>query len=158
MQQRYMRINRGGAMPMASSEDQAPIPQPSSGSTPGNRDTVCASGRAHSRLCGSSTAPHEKLLTPSDILARLSMTSADPAKWMRRTFKKHGVPYAHVCGKVRATEGQYQMLLERITSSQSVALSGKTSAISEARSLSTTSASASKSTVQERVTAMLRRT
>ena len=60
------------------------------------------------------------LLTPRDVLSRLNMNSTDPAKWMRRTFVKHGVPYIHACGKLRATEAQYQLLLEKITCSPSV--------------------------------------
>lgn len=98
------------------------------------------------------------LLTPSDILSRLSMTSADPAKWMRRTFVKHGVPYVHACGKMRATEAQYQILLEKITCSPSVPLGRTTFTIFEEQSRSATSSSMSKSSVQERVSQMLRRT
>jgi hypothetical protein len=60
-------------------------------------------------------APGETLLTPKDILARLAMTSTDPAKWMRRTFKKHGVPFVHVGGKLRASEAQFRLLERFLT-------------------------------------------
>ncbi|WP_255326250.1 hypothetical protein [Sphingobium sp. EM0848] len=86
------------------------------------------------------------------------MTSTEPTKWMRRTFDKYGVPYVHVCGKMRATEAQYQMLLEKITCSPSVAVGRTAFTISEERSRSATSKSSSKNSVQERVTQMLRRT
>lgn len=151
-------VQQLGAVPRASSEDHAPIPQQSSGSAPGNRDAVTASGRAHSWPRAFPSTPRERLLTPGDILSRLSMTSADPAKWMRRTFEKHGVPYVHACGKIRATEAQYLMLMDKITCSPPVALRKATSTKSEARSCSATSASTSKRSVQERVIAMLRRT
>ena len=105
------------------------------------------------------TAGHDEfLLTPRDILSRLSMTSAEPTKWMRRIFDKYGVPYVYACGKMRATEAQYQMLLEKITCSPSVAVGRTAFTISEDQSRSATSGSTSKNSVQERVTQMLRRT
>ena len=88
----------------------------------------------------------------------LGMTRADPAKWMRRIFTKHGVPYVHACRKMRATEAQYQMLLEKITCSP-CAHAGRTAFTTSAeRSRLVTSGSKSKSSVQERVTQMLRGT
>ena len=95
------------------------------------------------------------LLTPSDILSRLSITSANPTKWMRRMFVKHGVPYVHACGKVRATEAQYQMLLEKITCSPSAPVGRAAFTLLGERS---SSATMSKNSVQERVTQMLHRT
>ncbi|WP_375196718.1 hypothetical protein [Sphingobium sp.] len=102
--------------------------------------------------------PTATLLTPRDILSRLNMHSTDPAKWMRRTFVKHGVPYIHACGKMRATESQYQLLLEKITCSPSVPVGRTGFTIFEEQSRSATNGSSSRSSVQERVTAMLRRT
>lgn len=46
-------------------------------------------------------------LKPEAILARLGIESADPARWLRRTFKKYDVPYLQVAGQVRATEEQF---------------------------------------------------
>ena len=106
----------------------------------------------------SNAGPGEPLLTPRDIFSRLSMTSADPAKWMRRIFKKHGVLYVRACGKMRATEARYQMLLGMITYSPSVRVGRTAFTISEAQSRTVTGGSTSKNSVQERVTQMLRRT
>ena len=98
------------------------------------------------------------LLTPNDILSRLSMTSAEPAKWMRRTFEKYRVPYVHLCGQVRATEAQYQLLLERVSCFPSAEMERAASTISMAKLRKATSTSASTGSVHERVTQMLRRT
>ncbi len=103
----------------------------------------------------SSGAP---LLTPSDILSRLSLTSAKPTKWMRRIFGKHHVPYVHVCGQIRATEAQYRLLMERITCSPCGAVERSTSTTSKRRLEEASSTSTSRNSVQERVTQMLRRT
>ena len=100
----------------------------------------------------------DTLLTPQDILDRLRMKSAEPAKWMRRTFKKHGVPFMHACGQIRATEAQYRLLLDKITCSQSVPVGRTAFSTSVAKSRSATSESTSRNSVQERVTQMLRRT
>ena len=98
------------------------------------------------------------LLTPNDILSRLSMTSAEPAKWMRRTFEKYRVPYIHLCGQVRATEAQYQLLLKSVSFSASTAAGRPASTTSKVESRKTTCASASKCSVHEQVTQMLLRT
>ena len=95
------------------------------------------------------------LLTTNDILSRLSMTSTEPAKWMRRTFEKYRVPYVHLCGQVRATEAQYQLLLERVSCFPAAAVEKTASKVEWRKSVST---SASRSSVHERVTQMLRRT
>ncbi len=100
----------------------------------------------------------DTLLTPQDILDLLGITSAEPAKWMRRTFTKHGVPYMHVCGQVRATQAQYRLLLDKITCSPSVPVGRTAFSTSVAKSRSATSGLTSKNSVQERVTQMLRRT
>jgi hypothetical protein len=130
---------------------------PETGASPPPAGIAAADGaRAPPDLLG--LAPGETLLTPKDILARLAMTSTDPAKWMRRTFKKHGVPFVHVSGKLRASEAQFRLLMEKITCSPSEPVGRTVFTISEARSLSATRSSTSKSSVQERVTQMLRRT
>lgn len=133
-----------GVMPMASPEPHGA--------------TISASDGGRSSPRASTTASGESLLTPRDILTRLNLTSADPAKWMRRTFAKHGVPYVRASGKVRATERQYQMLLEKITYSPFATVGRTAFTISKAQSRSAISASTSKSSVQERVTRMLRHT
>lgn len=147
-----------GETPTGSSERRAATPQRFAKHAVGGRTTISHSDEARVTPRTPSTGHHQPLLTPRDILSRLRMDSTDPAKWMRRTFDKHGVPYVHTCGKMRATEAQYQMLLERITCSQPVAGGRTAFSISEAQSRSATSGSSSKSSVQERVTAMLRRT
>ena len=131
-----------GTIPIASPERHRANPPRSSVSVAGNR----------------LTASSEPLLSPRDILTRLNMASADPAKWMRRTFMKYGVPYVHACGKMRATEAQYLLLLEKITCSPSAAGGKTASNVSEIQSRSVTSASTSKNSIQERVKQMLHRT
>jgi hypothetical protein len=147
-----------GAMPPPSPELRTAVPKPSAAPP----DCRCATARDPD---GTRQAPRTStaafgasLLTPGDILSRLCMTSADPAKWMRRTFNKHGVPYVHACGKMRATEAQYQLLLEKITCSRPAAAGRTASTISEVRSSLAASASTSKRTIQGRVTKLLRRT
>jgi hypothetical protein len=142
----------------ASPEHRAPPPQQSAVAMTDSSATIsnCDGTRRRHREAAIGTGG--SLLTPRDILSRLGMTSADPAKWMRRTFTKLGVPYVHACGKTRATEAQYQLLLEKITCSPSAPV-GKTVFITSVeRSRSATSGSRSKSSVQERVTQMLHRT
>lgn len=46
----------------------------------------------------------DTLLTPHNVLDRFRMTTAEQAKWMRRAFKKHGLPFMHACGQIRPTE------------------------------------------------------
>jgi hypothetical protein len=75
--------------------------------------TACDANGGQPQSHGCAAAGLKPLLTPRDILARFSMTSTEPTKWMRRIFKKHGVPYVHACGQIRATEEQYQLLLEK---------------------------------------------
>ena len=98
------------------------------------------------------------ILTPRDIAMRLQIKSADPVKWMRRLFKKHDVPFLDVCGHSRATEGQYQTLLEKMTCSPIAPVGRTESSMSADQSRSATNPSRSKSSVQEQVTQMLRRT
>ena len=149
-------VQQTGEMSTAPSEHHGASQHTPSPSAANNSAT--ASNGPRRLLCASVTAPGESLLTARDILTRLSMTSADPAKWMRRIFNKHDVPYLHAGGKVRSTEAQYRLLLERITFFPSVPDNTKASTISEFPPHSTVSASTSKSSVQERVTRMLRRT
>lgn len=106
----------------------------------------------------SAISGEDGLLTPNDILSRLRMTSAEPAKWMRRTFERHQVPYIHLCGQVRATEAQYQLLLKSVSFSPSTAVGRPASTTSKVESPKTTCAAASKRSVHERVTQMLLRT
>ena len=112
-----------------------------------------------SRDCGTPTFGYsEALLSPDDILNRLKLTSADPTKWMRRTFKKYGVPYVLVCGKVRATQMQYLLLLQRITCSPSANSRGKKINKDVARPPRAGGGSPTKSSVEGRVMQMLGRT
>lgn len=119
-----------GAMPTASPGNDVGRPL---------RADIAASKRAgDARVEGarsppslSSAASGDALLKPNDILARLRMKSTDPAKWMRHTFNKHGVPYLRVYGKLRATEEQYRLLLDKITCYPSVAV--ETTALSTSR-------------------------
>ncbi|WP_234703186.1 hypothetical protein [Sphingobium chlorophenolicum] len=149
---------QAGAMPMASPERPAATPQRSAVSAVSSRAITEVSGGARPPPHTLAPSSGERLLTPRDILSRLSMTSAEPTKWMRRIFNKHGVPYVHACGKMRATEEQYQLLLEKITCSPSAPVGRTAFTISEAQSRSATSRSSSKNSVQEQVTQMLRRT
>jgi hypothetical protein len=98
------------------------------------------------------------LLTPSEILSRLSMTSSEPAKWMRRTFEKHQVPYVRLCGQVRATEAQYQLLLERVSCFPSVEAGQPASTTFKVGLRKATNAQASSRSVHERVMQMLLQT
>ena len=98
------------------------------------------------------------LLTPEDILARLSMRSAEPARWMRRIFRQYKIPHVRVAGQMRATEEQFQTLMEKVTCSPSVAVAKTALSIPGAQSRSATNQSSSKSSVQEQVTRMLHRT
>lgn len=150
-------VQQTSEMPGASSEYCERAPQQLSAFTSDRRTLDSTFDRAQSSPRVSTQVPGETLLTPRDILIRLNMTSADPTKWMRRTFEKHDVPYVRACGKMRATEGQYQMLLEKITCSPPVLGGKKATIISKVQSLSGASESTSKSSIQERVTRMLRR-
>lgn len=96
----------------------------------------------------SASPPAKPFLRLKDILARLAMTSTDPAKWMRRTFKRHDVPFVHMGGKLRASEAQFRLLMEKITCSPSEPVGRTAFTISEARSLSATRGSTSKSSVR----------
>lgn len=114
--------------------------------------------REEAQMLRPATTEGAALLTPNDILSRLSMTSAEPAKWMRRTFEKYRVPYVHLCGQVRATEAQYQLLLESVSCSPSAEVGTTVSITPHVKFGKATSASASRGSVHERVTQMLRRT
>gem|GEM_PF-5680408 len=142
-------------VPMAGATQGA---SPKTGTSPPPSVGIAAVDGARAPPSVLDLANGETLLTPKIILARLAITSTDPAKWMRRTFKKHGVPFVHACGKLRATEAQYRLLLDKITCSPSEPVGRTEYTISEARSLSVTRNSTSKNLVQERVTQMLRRT
>lgn len=131
---------------------------PMTGAYPPLSVGIAAADGARAPLSALDLAPGETLLSPQTILAWLAMTNTDPAKWMRRTFKKHGVPFVHVSGKLRASEDQFRLLMEKITCSPSKPVGRTRFTIPEARSLSATRGSTSKSSVQERVTQMLRRT
>ena len=122
------------------------------------REGEIASGPEEAQARRPAVSSRDVLLTPSDILSRLSMTSAEPAKWMRRIFGKHGVPYVQVCGQVHATEAQYQLLLERITYPPAAAVERTASTTSEVRLRQATGTSTARNSVQEQVTRMLRRT
>lgn len=56
-------------------------------------------GPANGRIGSADT-----LLTPQDVLDRFRMTTAEPTKWMRRAFKKLGLPFIHAFGQIRAME------------------------------------------------------
>ena len=131
---------------------------PKTGASPPPSVGIAAADGARAPPDPLGLAPGETYLTPQIMLARLAITSTDPAKWMRRTFKKHGVPFVHVGGKLRASEAQFRLLMDKITCSPSEPVGRTAFTISEARSLSATRGSTSKSSVQERVTQMLRRT
>ena len=146
-----------GAMPTASPGKDVERPL-RAGVSMSKRVGDAGVGGARSPPGLSSAGSGDDLLTPKDILARLRMKSTDPAKWMRRTFNKHGIPYLHVCGKLRATEEQYRLLLDKITCSPSVAVGRTAFSTSVVWSRSATSGSTSRNSVQERVTQMLRRT
>jgi hypothetical protein len=125
------------------------------------QSSMSASGNslAASRQSGTPTfGCSEALLSPDDILNQLKLTSADPTRWMRRIFRKYGVPYVLVCGKVRATQMQYHLLLDRITCSPSTNSRGNEIDKDLARSPRARGGSPSKSSVEERVTQMLGRT
>lgn len=151
------KVQQTGEIPKASSEHPRVTQNESSLSADSNGATITASNGARLLPRASTSASSDSLLSPRDILTRLNITSADPTKWMRRTFKKHGVPYVHTCGKMRATEAQYRLLLERMTCSPSVPAAKTASTISDIQSRLATSTSTSKGSVQERVTRMLRR-
>ena len=119
------------------------------------RESQIASDHDEAQARRRADSAGDALLTPNAILSRLSMTSAEPAKWMRRTFEKHQVPYLHICGQVRATEAQYQLLLERVSCFPAAAVEQRASKVERRKPIST---SASRSSVHERVTQMLRRT
>lgn len=132
--------------------------QQSSISAARNGTGVALSSDQYLHCIRPTTGSNESLLSPGDILTRLKITSADSAKWMRRIFKKHGVPYVLVCGKIRATETQYCVLLERITCSPSADTEGDEFRTHDARPHRAEGGSPSKSSVDERVTQMLGRT
>ena len=98
------------------------------------------------------------LLTPQDIASRMNISSSDPTRWMRRFFAKHGVSYLDVCGKPRATEEQYQLLMDRCTCSPFAPVEKMESTQAVDRVRSVHRKSKSKSSVQELVTEMLHRT
>lgn len=122
------------------------------------RESKIASDHEEAQAHRPGVSSEDALLTPSDILSRLRMASAEPAKWMRRTFEKHRVPYVHLCGQVRATESQFQQLLDRVSCSPSAEVGRPASTTAKVELRKPTSTSASRSSVQERVTQMLRRT
>ena len=80
------KVPKPGTIRTASHKRHGAKPQRSTSHPRVGHNTVSdfEGARVHISATGSS----ESLLTPSDILSRLRITSADPAKWMRRTFKK----------------------------------------------------------------------
>lgn len=111
-----------GMVQIVSPERRTTIVRRSAETAAGERVAVSDSDGGRMSHRAPTAGRSDTLLTPREILSRLKMTSADPTKWMRRTFAKHGVPSVHTCGKMRATEAQYQLLLERITCSPPAAV------------------------------------
>lgn len=153
----HVGVRRQPVTRFAAHDDELGFEMPNAGSTRigegRSRNSVRAppSGMNHIR-CG------EPLLTPQDIAARLNIESCEVRRWMKRIFRKHGVPFVNVCGQPRATEEQFAKLMESMKCSQSDPVENTARSTSVARSRSVTSASSSQNIVQARVTAMLHRT
>ena len=102
--------------------------------------------------------PATYLLTPEDIVSRQQVETTDAKRWVLRLFEQHGVPFSRVRGRLRATPGQFDQLVERLSCSACVSAGKRKSITSAVRSRSVSGGSTSKNSVQARVTEMLRRT
>src|SRR5918993_864967 len=78
--------------------------------------------------------PATYLLTPEDILARLQVETTDAKRWVSRIFRQHGVPFSRVRGRLRATQGQFDQLVERLSCSACVSAGKRKSITSAVRS------------------------
>lgn len=98
------------------------------------------------------------LLTPGEVAVRLKIGVSDPTRWLKRLCAQLDIPFVKARGRIRMTEPQFQILLDKITCSPHESAERRKTITSVARSGSAKRQSSSQNSVRELVTKALHRT